>query len=89
MPKEKLRELIASLHAELQSADSLDDGSRAMLAQLMQDVEELAGSDAATAERQDSASGRLESAALKFEADYPKLSMTLGEIMDALGKLGI
>ena len=89
MKKEQLQSLIATLHKELTAAASVDADFRALLQQLIQDIEDLAGGDEPPAERVESASGQLESAALKFESEHPKLSMALGEIMDALGKLGI
>ena len=89
MKDEQLRSLIATLHTELTAAESVDADSRALLQQLIRDIEDLADEEETPAERVESASGQLESAALKFESDHPKLSMTLGEIIDALGKLGI
>ena len=89
MKDQQLRDLITTLHTELSATDSVDEDSRAMLQQLMKDIEDLAGKDDHPAEHVESASGRLEGAALKFESEHPKLSMTLGEILDALGKLGI
>jgi len=89
MKDQQLRILIATLHTELTAAKSVDPDSRAMLQQLIKDIEDLAAEGEKPAERVESATGQLESAALKFESEHPKLSMTLGEIMDALGKLGI
>ena len=89
MAREKLQRLIASLHEELGSAESVDDESRVMLQQLIHDLQNLAEDEAPSEESQESASGQLENAALKFESDHPKVSMILGEIMDTLGKLGI
>lgn len=89
MARERLQQLIASLHEELASSESLDEKSRTLLRQLVQDVEVLAASDRPAAENRETAAGQLEFAALKFESDHPKLSMLLGDIMDALGKLGI
>jgi predicted nucleic acid-binding Zn-ribbon protein len=89
MKNEQLQSLIATLHKELTAAKSVDADSRVLLQQLMQDIEDLADEDETPAERVESATGQLESATLKFESEHPKLSMTLGEIMDALGKLGI
>jgi hypothetical protein len=89
MEKKKLGQLIESLHAELNAADSIDDESRSGLESLTRDIEKLARSDQSTAESRESAAAQLEDAALKFETDHPKLSMVLGELMDALGKLGI
>ncbi len=89
MAKDKLRELIVNLHEELGAAKSIDEQSRVLLRQLVHDVEDLAGSDVASSEKMDSAAGQLRKSAVEFETDHPKLSMALGELMDALGKLGI
>jgi hypothetical protein len=71
MKKEQLQSLIATLHKELTAAASVDADSRALLQQLIQDIEDLAGGDEPPAERVESASGQLESAALKFESEHP------------------
>jgi hypothetical protein len=89
MEDQQLRNLIKTLHAELTAADSVDADSRAMLQQLIKDIEELAAKENKPAEHVESAAGQLESAALKFESEHPKLSIAIGEILDALGKLGI
>lgn len=89
MEDKQLRDLIKTLHTELTAAESVDADSRAMLQQLIKDIEDLAAKDDKPAEHVESATGQLENAALKFESEHPKLSMAIGEIMDALGKLGI
>jgi hypothetical protein len=89
MQDKQLRQLIANLHTELQDADSVDDESRAMLQQLIGDIEKLADGDEGANDAGTSAVDQVEQAALKFETEHPRLSMTLGELMDALGKLGI
>jgi hypothetical protein len=92
MEKEKLQQLISRLHEELSSSESVDEQSRALLQKLTQDIEQLANSSETTAEPATSpteATSQLEAVALKFEADHPKLSMALGELADALGKIGI
>jgi hypothetical protein len=85
MEKDKLQKLIARLHEEISAADTIDDRSRALLKDLTGDIDALA----APGDEADSASGQLEEAALKFKSEHPKLSMALGELVDALGKLGI
>jgi len=89
MEKKELQQLIAHLHKELHSTDSVDEGSRELLQQLMKDIEAISSDADSPREHRDSTTSQLEEAALKFESEHPKLSMTLGEIMDALGKLGI
>jgi hypothetical protein len=92
MEKERLQQLISRLHEELSSSESVDEQSRALLQKLTQDIEQLADSSETTGEPATShteATSQLEAVALKFEADHPKLSMALGELADALGKIGI
>jgi hypothetical protein len=55
----------------------------------MGDIETISSDADSPREHRDSTASQLEEAALKFETEHPKLSMTLGEIVDALGKLGI
>ena len=89
MERDKLRQLIGDLHRELSATDSIDADSRLLLEELSGDIEQLVATDAPSTKHRDTASAQLEDAALKFETEHPKLSMVLGEIMDALGKLGI
>ena len=89
MEKEKLQQLISRLHLELSSAESVDEKSRALLQKLTQDIQSLAAAPDSLADDRASATGQLEEVALKFETDHPKLSMALGELADALGKIGI
>lgn len=89
MDKKHLQDIIEKLHRELASADSVDEESRVMLRELVQDVEKLAGDAEVDGVEHHTTAGQLENAALKFESEHPKLSMALGEVIDALGKLGI
>ena len=89
MDKRQLQAIIEKLHRELASAESVDAETRAQLQEIVQDVEKLAGDARAAGVRHKSAAGQLENAALRFESEHPKLSMALGEVIDALGKLGI
>jgi len=89
MEKKHLKSMIENLHRELESADSVDEESRALLQELAQDVENLAGgADTADVEHE-TTTGQLRNAALRFASEHPKLSMALGEVIDALGRLGI
>lgn len=89
MEREQLRKLIRDLHAELSTADRVDDDSRALLQQLAGDIENLTVSGSSASGHRESAIDQLEDAVVQFETDHPRLSMVLGEILDALGKLGI
>ena len=67
----------------------MDAEGREMLRELTGDIEELVGHDAPSPESRDSATQRVETAALRLEAEHPRLAGILGEVMDALGRLGI
>ena len=86
MSDENLRQLLAQVHERLGQAGSVDPQSREMLRTVMHDIEHaLGGSGPAAAAPGD----RLESLAVRFEADHPQLAEVLREIIDSLGKAGI
>lgn len=89
MPKERLRELVSHLHEELERTPQVDAEGRKLLRELTGDIEELVGHEAPRADSRDSATERVESAAVRLEAEHPRLAGILGEIVDALGRLGI
>lgn len=89
MPKQRLRELISDLHDELERTPQVDAEGRELLRELTGDIEELVGHEEPAPESRASASQRVENAAVRLEADHPRLAGILGEIVDALGRLGI
>jgi len=89
MAREKLQRLIASLKEELGTSKSVDDDSKEMLQQLMQEIQDIAAGESTALDSQVTAIDQVETAAVKFESEHPKLSMILGEIVDTLGRLGI
>ncbi len=82
MSSERIRELLAELNSELQSTKDIDDETRALLGQLSEDVDALAGETTTAAER----ALELES---RFAADHPVAQRIAREIADLLGKMGI
>ena len=89
MPKQRLRELVSSLHEELERTPEVDAEGRDLLRGLTGDIEDLVGHDEPPPQSRDSATERVESAALRFEAEHPRVAGILSEIVDALGRLGI
>jgi hypothetical protein len=67
----------------------VDAEGRRLLRELTGDIDELVGHQQPAAEIRDSAAERVESAAVRLESEHPRLAGILGEIMDALGRLGI
>ena len=89
MDRNRLDKLLADLRAELTDARGLDEQSRASLRQLAEDVGRLATSAQPAPERHATAIEELENTALRFETEHPRLASVLGQVMDALGRMGI
>ncbi len=86
MTDPNLEQLLSKVHERLSRATSIDAEARTLLTTVMQDIERaLTGqfADAAPAQH------RLESFAVRFEADHPALAQILRQLADTLGKAGI
>jgi hypothetical protein len=100
LDRESLQVLLAKVHERLNEAGSVDTASREQLRQVIADLERALGQGSVTGPKgAASASGvagtveastpRLESLAVRFEADHPGLAATLRRLIDLLGKAGI
>ena len=85
MTNEKLQELLKELHRELSATTALDPQSRTLVEQVLQDVDRIEDLQEPSA----SVEGRLREVVLRFESEHPRLATTVGQVADALGKLGI
>lgn len=85
MDPNRLQALLTELHRELAGAQSLDPESRRMLERVLDDVRRLG----ASGEAAEPPTGQLREAALRLEAEHPRLAAALGQLGDALAKLGI
>ena len=86
-----LRELLARVRERLSQARSVDPESRKHLAATVHDLDHALGEGgpqgaSATAEAH---IPRLESLAVRFEADHPALAEVIREVIDALVRVGI
>jgi DNA-binding MarR family transcriptional regulator len=86
MPKEQLGRLLEDLAAQLETADTLDEGERAALEHLQLRIAAALAEEEQPEDMPGEAIGDLVD---RFESSHPTLTMTLGRIMDALNKLGI
>jgi hypothetical protein len=86
MDQTRLHQLLADLHRELGHGPAVDPQSRRMLEQLLEDIRRLPEGGSGAPE---GATAQLEEAALRLEAEHPRLASVLGQIADALAKLGI
>jgi hypothetical protein len=88
--EESLRELLTRVHERLGEA-SVDAESRKLLAALVRDIDRALGRGGArtAAGTAGTHAPRLESLAVRFEADHPALAEVIREVIDALVKAGI
>lgn len=89
MDSAKLHKLLEELHRELSGATALDAGSRKMLDQVLADVRRLGAPQSPPVQDAGDATAQLREAALRLEAEHPRLASALGQLTDTLAKLGI
>ena len=90
--EKNLRELLARVRERLSHARSVDPESRKHLSTLVQDIDSALGQGGAPGEASDTAgkhTHRLESLAVRFEADHPGLAEVIREVIDALVRGGV
>lgn len=85
MTNEKLQQLLKELHRELGATQALDQQSRVLIEKVLQDVDRIED----RAEPSASVEASLREVVLRFESEHPRLATTVGQVADALGKLGI
>ncbi len=85
MKNERLNALLTALHAELESAETLDDDQAAELKQTLEEIQDKLGGE----EEESTLVSRLRESAQKFEETHPQLTHTIGSLADALAQIGI
>jgi ABC-type transporter Mla subunit MlaD len=80
---------LAQLHEQLAQTQRADPETLAQLRKLTVDIERLLdeNQDVSTPEAEPVTSG-LRDLLLRFEADHPQLSVTVGKVADALAAIG-
>ncbi len=90
----ELQKTLEALHAELNSAESVDDATRAKLVALAEEIQRLSEQkstdevESPLAQVQD-VSEQVQDMVLKFETDHPQLTRALNQVSAALANLGI
>ncbi len=88
MNRDRLRQLMASLHRELGNAESVDAESRRQMDALIKDLDRVL--DTSPPALQDaSVRDRLEELLLRFEAQHPAIATSMRQLIDTLAKAGI
>ena len=87
MHRKNLKETLEKLRLELDStANNLDGQLHTALKEVADDIETALGDDPVEVR---SGKEQLQEMAVKFETDHPRLANILGELTDALSKMGI
>ncbi len=88
MEQQKLRELLETLHKELEQVDSVDKNTVAVLTNLREDISKLVSDDVGAMHENESLMQRMSEAVDHVEAGHPKLSMTIQHVLDSLANMG-
>lgn len=86
MDKQQLHTRLEQLHSELQQIESVDHSEQQLLQTLMSDIKKLTEGDQTVPDRL--GEGLKEGIEL-FEASHPRATMLMGQVIDALAKMGI
>lgn len=89
--EKSLRELLVRVRERLSHARSADPESRKHLTALVHEIDSALGElgPRAVADEAAAHAPRLESLAVRFEADHPALAEVIREVIDALVRVGI
>ena len=90
MNKQQLDSALEELHTELQKIESVDERERHILEKLMHDIQKLSASRESDEHAEyDRLGERLKEGIELFEASHPRATMLMGQVADALAKIGI
>src|SRR4030095_14092217 len=86
----QLLERLEELHRELQQIDSVDDDERRMLQKVIGDIDNLIESGKTDQDPvYDRLGEGLKEGIERLEASHPRATLLMGQVVDALGKMGI
>jgi hypothetical protein len=83
-----LRQSLTRLHAELSATSKVDEASRRLLGEVLNDIERLLR-ERQTPQAAAVPRSRLEGLAIRFDSAHPALSASLREFVDLLGRAGL
>lgn len=90
MDAQQLHARLHQLHTELQQIESVDADERRALQQLMADIHEiLEKEEGPPIQKYGQLSERLRNNIAQLEASHPTVTMLMGQVIDALAKMGI
>ena len=89
MDKQQLHNRLEQLHGELQQIESVGEGEQQLLQTLMNDIKKLIEAGEDDHNVSDRLGERLKEGIELLEASHPRATMLMGQVFDALAKIGI
>lgn len=90
MEQQKLRELLETLHRELEHVETVDETTGRVICTLKEDLSRFSDEPCAVdLEGDEPLMERMQEAAGHFETDHPKLAMALQHVLDSLARMGL
>ena len=90
MDKQQLHKRLEQLHGELQQIEAVDEGEQQLLQTLMRDIKKLIEAGESDHHHVPDRLGEgLKDGIELFEASHPRATMLMGQVIDALAKMGI
>jgi signal transduction histidine kinase len=86
---QRLRETVTALERELHDVQSLDDETRSVLVEAVDEIRATLAKGGAADLQRASLIQRLTDATQRFEEAHPALTRTLASLIDGLGQMGI
>lgn len=84
-----LRDTLVQLHEQLRDTRDINDETRVLLLEVIEDIHALVGGAPTSADGHGSLIMRLRAAEHSFEATHPTLAGVINGLIDILGQMGI
>jgi chromosome segregation ATPase len=88
MEQQQLRDLLETLHKELEQVGTVDEKTAEVLTSLKTDITKLVTDGSEESEEQEGVVERLNEALGHFEEEHPQLSIMIQHVLDSLSRMG-
>ena len=89
MEQQQLRDLLETLHQELEQVGQVDEKTAEVLTTLKEDIGKLVTGGEAEGDGREGLVERMNDALGHFEEEHPKLSMMIQHVLDSLARMGL
>ncbi len=89
MEQQQLRDLLDTLHKELEHVGTVDEKTAEVLGTLREDIAKLVRDGDQQGEEREGVVERMNDALGHFEEGHPKLSIMIQHVLDSLARMGL